>query len=281
MAGNDYQDLVVAETLWQDKVNNNSQQPTNKSVQAHWDAPVYENMYQELLNNQTSPVEKARLLAVASDQASDWLNAIPIATLGLKLDNNSLRVAVGLRLGTKLCEPHKCICGVLVDPWGHHGLSCKNAKGTNSHHAHVNDVLRRALASAGTPSVLEPPGLTRIDSKRPDGLTLFPWSPGKNVVWDYTCRDTLAHSHIAGPSKEAGKAAQEAEKTKFSVYQELSSNYTIIPVATETMGTWGPIGLKFVKDIGSRIAEVSGEKRSKYFLFQSISMAIQRGMWLV
>ena len=30
--------------------------------------------------------------------SSDWLNAIPMAPLGFKLDDNSLRVAVGLRL---------------------------------------------------------------------------------------------------------------------------------------------------------------------------------------
>ena len=35
--------------------------------------------------------------------------------------------------------------------------------------------------------------------------------------------------------------------------------------------------LKFIRDIGSRIADATGEKRSKYFLFQAISMAVQRG----
>ena len=53
--------------------------------------------------------------------------------------------------------------------------------------------------------------------------------------------------------------------------------YTVMPVAVETMGYWGQMGLKFVKDLGSRIADVTGEARSTSFLFQSISMAIQRG----
>ena len=50
-----------------------------------------------------------------------------------------------------------------------------------------------------------------------------------------------------------------------------------VAVATETMGSWGPVGLKFIKDIGGRIAEATGEKRSKSFLFQAISIAVQRG----
>lgn len=151
---------VVAEaaTLWKERVvdsnvdeNNNCQQPTVKTVQANWDTPIYERIYQDLLDKQSTPAERARLRAVATDQASAWLNATPMSSIGLKLDNNSVRIAVGLRLGTKLCEPHKCICGQLVDPWGRHGLSCKNAKGTNPRHAHANNLIKRALASTGTP----------------------------------------------------------------------------------------------------------------------------------
>ena len=221
--------------------------------------------------------DRARILAAASEHASDWLNCIPIVNLGLKLDNNSLRIAVGLRLGTKLCEAHTCICGHLVDPWGRHGLSCKNAKGTHPRHSHANDLIKRALASAGTPAMLEPPGLSRLDGKRPDGLTLFPWKGGKNLIWDYTCRDTLASSHIAGTSKETGKAAKEAESSKNSLYIDLVTEYEFIPVAMETFGSWGPSGLKFITEIGARIALATGEKKSKYYLFQAISMAVQRG----
>ena len=49
------------------------------------------------------------------------------------------------------------------------------------------------------------------------------------------------------------------------------------PVAMETMGSWGPSGLAFVKEIGQRIADATGEKRSTSFLFQSIGLAAQRG----
>ena len=50
-----------------------------------------------------------------------------------------------------------------------------------------------------------------------------------------------------------------------------------MPIAVETMESWGQMGLKFIKDLGSRIADATGEPRSTSFLFQSISMAIQRG----
>ena len=103
-------------------------------------------------------------------------------------------------------------------------------------------------------------------------MTLIPWSRGRSLVWDYTCRDTLAQSNITATSKEAGKAAEKAEKDKAAHYQELCSSYIVMPVAMETMGAWGQQGLKF-----ERIATATGDKRATYFLFQAISMAVQRG----
>ena len=43
------------------------------------------------------------------------------------------------------------------------------------------------------------------------------------------------------------------------------------------MGTWGDIGIEFIQDIGKLITDQTGDKRSTSFLFQSISMAVQRG----
>ena len=45
----------------------------------------------------------------------------------------------------------------------------------------------------------------------------------------------------------------------------------------ETLGSWAPMGLKFIQDIGSRIAYCTGEKRSTSFLFHALSIATQRG----
>ena len=41
-------------------------------------------------------------------------------------------------------------------------------------------------------------------------------------------------------SVEAGSAAVDAEKDKNYKYRELARSYIFIPVATETMGSWGP-----------------------------------------
>ena len=36
------------------------------------------------------------------------------------------------------------------------------------------------------------------------------------------------------------------------------------------MGPWAPDNLKFMKDLGSRVSEATGEKHAKSFLFQSL-----------
>ena len=100
---------------------------------------------------------------------------------------------------------------------------------------------------------------------------------GKSLIWDYTCVDSLAASHVEGTSKEAGHAACKAEKKKLSHYADLANNYKIMPVAMETLGSFSPMAMKFLKEVGSRIAEVTGDARSTNFLFQAIGMSTQKG----
>ena len=67
-------------------------------------------------------VDRTRLIAVSAPHAGDWLKAMPISAFGLRLDDDSIRIAVGLRLGLPLCSSHTCPCGEQVDSRGIHGL---------------------------------------------------------------------------------------------------------------------------------------------------------------
>ena len=251
--------------------------PADLSVQKEWDSILYKHIYEGLLSRESVPAERARLLAVASEDSSNWLNAIPVPDLGLKMDDQSLRLAVGLRLGSEMVVPHKCTCGQLVDPWARHGLSCKKAKGTQPRHYAVNGLIKRAMAAAGMPADLEPEGLCKNIKKQPDVVTLIPWSEGKHVVWDYTCHDTVCQSYVGGTSREAGKAADEAEQAKNTTYNELAAKFVVVPIANETFGSWGTLSLHFIRPIGDRIVARTGNKRATYDLLQNISMTVQKG----
>ena len=54
-------------------------------------------------------------------------------------------------------------------------------------------------------------------------------------------------------------------------------DYIFVPVAVETFGSRGPIGLNFIKYIGRKIREKTGQKIATCHIIQAISMRIQRG----
>lgn len=88
--------------------------------------------------------------------------------------------------------------------------------------------------------MLELNGLTCDDGKRPDGMTLTPWKPGRPLVWDATCIDTLAPSHLPATISQAGAGAASAEDAKRRKYVGLGCDYIFAPFGVETLGPWGP-----------------------------------------
>jgi len=258
----------------------NSSQEQTTNLQSDWDRPVLDKLSVSLLTKAQTPKDKARILASCRKEAGGWLNALPSPNLGTLLDDSTTSIAVGLRLGLPLCHPHCCRgCGDTVDLSGTHGLSCPKVapQGRNPRHSEINNLLKRGCGSANIPAILEPAGTFRDDGKKPDGLSLIPWSKGKCLLWDSTCADTLAASYLTSTSKSAGAAAQSRESEKRRKYAGVTGHYKFVPFGVETMGPFGAEALALVKDLGRRIKVATGEPRSESFLVQRISLAIQRG----
>ena len=96
---------------------------------------------QTLLDNATSDIDKARLLAMKADHGSEWILALPISTCGLRISNEPVRIAIGLRFVLNICEPHSCPCGGVVDAKGIHGVSCKRSGGRFIRHQQINNLV--------------------------------------------------------------------------------------------------------------------------------------------
>lgn len=252
--------------------------PVGLSVnrQRSWDAPVIQRDLMSVHDAASTAEDHARLLAIKSPHASDWLFALPISSCGLRLDDEAVRVAVGLRLGLQLCQTHRCPCGTTVDTRGLHGLSCRRSSGRAARHQQLNDLIYRAIRRADIPAAKEPAGLTRIDGKRPDGLTLTPWQGGRSLTWDVTVVDTFAASYLAVNSIAAGGACAAAVARKSAKYACLASTYYFVPIAVETLGTINSEALEFLVELGRRITAVSKDNRESSFLFQRLSVLIQR-----
>ena len=106
------------------------------------------------------------------------------------------------------------------------------------------------------PSVLKPPGRSRTDGKRPDGLTLIPRQRGKSLTWDVTVKDTVDLTSV-----KAGGAAENAATRKEGKHVDLQQTYTFILLAFETLGPINVKGEEFLQELGHRLAAISDYDR--------------------
>jgi hypothetical protein len=141
----------------------------------------------------------------------------------------------------------------------------------------LNDVIWRALSRAKIPAHKEPLGLLREDGKRPDGVTLIPWSRGRCLAWDVTVPDTYAASHLPHTSSAAGEAAERAVVSKTLKYSTLTNTHAFVAIALETGGSWSEEGLQFISELGRRISQATHDPLETSYLHQRISVALQRG----
>src|SRR5207244_8083048 len=74
----------------------------------------------------------------------------------------------------------------------------------------------------------------------------------------------------------AGSAVEGAATRKELKYSDLMSRYTFVPIAIETMGTISTSGSELIDEIGKRSHSLSGDNRERTFLWQRLSMPLQR-----
>ncbi|KAJ4426737.1 hypothetical protein ANN_26536 [Periplaneta americana] len=103
-------------------------------------------------------------------------------------------------------------------------------------------------------------------------------SQGKSLIWDFTCVDTLALSHLKSSVNYAGSAAESAYHAKRRKCEHLTSNYIFVAFAVETFGPWCRDAKDLLTQIGTRLLSRTGDPRCINFLRQRIGIAVQRGM---
>jgi len=105
----------------------------------------------------------------------------------------------------------------------------------------------------------------------PDGLTLIPWQAGNPLTWDVTVVSTVADSYVHLSSQ-----SEAAANRKMSKYTDLPATNIIQPLAFETHGATHSSALDFLNAVGGRSAAESRDPRETSFLWQRISILIQR-----
>ena len=79
--------------------------------QKAWYTPQIQATYDALLDASPDKGTYACLLAVATNA---WLNSLPVSSLDLRMDDEVVRIVLGM----SLCEPHLCQhCGAEITTW--------------------------------------------------------------------------------------------------------------------------------------------------------------------
>ena len=116
--------------------------------------------------------------------------------------------------------------------------------------------------------------MVKRDGKRPVRLTFIPWQGGKSLVWDVTVVSPLAQSYVDRAATGVGAVAEMAAERKLAKYSNLASSFTFQPIAVENLGAFSLS--TFLSDLGHKLSSFSGEERSSSFLFQRLSVSLQR-----
>jgi len=87
---------------------------------------------------------------------------------------------------------------------------------------------------------------------------------------------TLADTYVSASAALAGAAAEMAATRKSVKYADLPASYLFEPIVFETLGPMKLSTLNLLNDLGRKISSVSGEDREGHFLFQRLSVILQR-----
>jgi len=85
----------------------------------------------------------------------------------------------------------------------------------------------------------------------------------------------LADSYVAA-AREAGSAAEQAAARKTVKFSNIQTHHIFQPVAVESLNPIYASGRDFLSKLGRKLADQSGDDREISFLFQRLSVFIQR-----
>ena len=89
--------------------------------------------------------------------------------------------------------------------------------------------------------------------------------------------NTLADSYVSATARSGGAAAEQAAGRKIAKYDLLVQTGRLFqPIAAETLGRVNQSSIAFFSELGRKIASISGDNRGPSFLFQRISITVQR-----
>jgi len=96
------------------------------------------------------------------------------------------------------------------------------------------------------------------------------------VAWNVTIVTTLADSYLPVSSALAASAAEAAATRKEAKYADMPAPFSFKTIAVETLGPINESAVDFLRELGCRISVKTNDERQTAFLFQRLSVTVQR-----
>ena len=216
-------------------------------------------MFNLMLEN-SSTADRARLLSVSSAHASSWLSVVPSQGLGLHLDPPVHQIAIKWWLGLDTSQGSQCaLCpGIALDPLGHHAITCKRGGDVVTRHNTLRDVLAEMCHRAHLGVQVEAGNDLTADHShtRPADLLLTNWATGKTAAIDISVTSPLNTLTLLEAGVSAGSAAQATETRKHMANDAKCNElgWLCVPLVAETYGAWGKEAMEAFSQLVSRLA---------------------------
>ena len=215
---------------------------------------IDEAVHQDLFSS--APSTRARALAHSSalPHASDWLNGVPSAALGLHLQDQEFRCCLRYWLGVPLhSTSYSCPeCRSTADAYGDHQVGCGgNGDRIARHNAIcIRDVLFSAARSAALAPTREAPSLVLDSHSRPADILLPTWSRGCPAALDVHVISPLQQLTLHEAASTPGHALQVGVRRKLTSHLSACRS-----AGVETLGGLAEDTIFIIRFLGEAIAQ--------------------------
>ena len=206
--------------------------------------------------------DKARMKGLSNNGSQGWLKVPYNYYLGEVYNNTETRVLLSLDLGCEIVRKNQICkkCGIEMDKYGYHALSCAKGGGMVRRHEAIKHCLNNCLKKAGFETKMEEKykqdenGNYEVTGV-PGDIKIFDWklngSEEERSVWlDVTVGNIHSKSYINFTSKTRGYLMRKKENEKSKKYQNKTDIYGL---AFETLGGTSSNVSMIVRNIAKRM----------------------------
>ena len=205
----------------------------------------------------------ARLVSLGLPYAGAWLEAVPIAALGLYLQPSEFVLSLRHRLGCQVYDrAGPCLaCSRHSVALGDHAMCCAHQGERISRHNALRDAIHSTAAAAALNPIKEGRFLLPGNNRRPADVYIGGWAAGRDAALDITVVNPLQQALVEGAAATPGHALSYRYNTKMAAADAecQAQGIAFLPIVVESLGGWDERSVGELKKLSTALARNLGE----------------------